>query len=119
MGIHLGVHKHLIVDGKYRKFVDKIKRLIVAKVDCTLDVKTFAISLSANKTFLAKHLLDDSRDGTVEVFDNEQLEQIYDKFSKLSLPNICNLVASFKHCSRGGYIDNILKLKSKSQYDYI
>jgi hypothetical protein len=69
--------------------------LIIAKVDHTLDAKIFAISLSANKTFLAKHLLDDSRDGMVKVLDGEQLEQIYDKFSELSLPNICNLVVFF------------------------
>lgn len=30
-----------------------------------------------------------------------------------------NLVALFKHHSNGGYIDNILELKSKNCYDYI
>jgi len=32
--------------------------------------------MNANKTFLARHLLDDSGDGTVELLDNEELEQI-------------------------------------------
>jgi hypothetical protein len=49
----------------------------------------------------------------------EQLEHIQDKFCELSFPNICNLVASFKHHSRGGYIDSVLELKSKNHYDYI
>ncbi len=30
-----------------------------------------------------------------------------------------NLIALFKHCFSGGYVDNILELKSKTRYDYI
>jgi hypothetical protein len=41
------------------------------------------------------------------------------KFYKLNSPNIRKLVVSFKHYPNGGYIDNILELKSKSWYDYI
>jgi hypothetical protein len=37
-------------------------------------VKIFAISLGANKTFLAMHLFDDSGDGIVELLNDEQLE---------------------------------------------
>jgi len=74
----------------------------------------FAISLSASKTFLARHLLDDYSDGKVEFFKGEQMEQIQNNFYELSSPNICNLIASFKHHPSGGYIDNILELKSKS-----
>ncbi len=84
-----------------------------------LDAKMFAISLNANKNFLAKHLLDDCKDGKVELFKGEQFEQIQDKFCEINSPNIHNLVASFKHHLGGGYIDSILELKSKSQYDYI
>jgi hypothetical protein len=47
------------------------------------------------------------------------MEQIYDKFYELNSPNVLNLVASFKHCLGGGYINNILELKSNSRYDYI
>ncbi len=75
------------------------------------------ISLSASKTLLAKHLLDDCSNAKVELFKGEQLEQIQDKFYELSSPNIRNLIASFKHCLGGGYIDNILELKFKSRYD--
>jgi hypothetical protein len=45
------------------------------------------------------------------VLKGHQFKEIQDKFIVLSLPNVCNLVALFKHCSSGGYIDNILELK--------
>ncbi len=79
----------------------------------------YAISRSANKTFLARHLLDDYSDGKMEFLKGEQLEQIQDKFYELNFPNVRNFVVSFKHCLGGGYIDSILELQSKSQYDYI
>jgi len=59
------------------------------------------ISLSASKTFLARRLLD-YNDGKVELFKGEKLEQIQDKFCELNSPNVCNLVASFKHHPSGG-----------------
>jgi hypothetical protein len=117
--IHFGVHNHLIVDGKCWEFVKEIRRLIVEEVDHTLDVKIYAISLSVNKTFLASYLLDDSSDDIVEFFKGEYLEHILDKLCEFSSPNVCNLVVSFKCHSGGGYIDNILELKSKRRYDYI
>ncbi len=102
------------------------------------DTKIFLISFNANNTFLASYSLGDSRDGIMELFEGEYMEQIQDKFYELNPPNVCNLVVFFKHHlrggyidsvrklvvffkhhSRGGYIDNILELKSKSRYDYI
>jgi hypothetical protein len=76
VAIHLGVHKHPVVDGKCRDPLDEIRRLIVEEVNCTLDVKIFVISLHVSKTFLARHLPDDNGDGIIEVLDNEQLEHI-------------------------------------------
>jgi hypothetical protein len=98
--------------------MDEIRRLITNEMNYMFDAKIFAISLSVNKT-LARHLFDDCSNGIVELFNNEQLEHIQDKFYELSFPNIRNLVASFKHCSRDGYIDNILELKSNNRYDYV
>ncbi len=83
------------------------------------DVKISLISLSASKTFLASYLFDDYNDGIMELLKGEHLEHIQDKFCEFSFPNVCNLVAFLKCHSRGGYIDNILELKSNSQYDYI
>jgi hypothetical protein len=83
-----------------------------------LDVKMSVISMNVNKT-LARHLFNDCSYGIVELFKGEQLEHIQDKFYELSFPNVHNLVAFFKHCPGGRYIDNIFELKSKNQYDYI
>jgi hypothetical protein len=94
--IHLGVHNHLVADGKCRKSVEETRRLIAEEVDCTLDAKIFSISLGASKTFLASYLFDDSSDGIVELLKGEQLEHIQDMFCELNSPNIHNFVASFK-----------------------
>jgi hypothetical protein len=82
-------------------------------------MRIFTISLSASKTFLVTHLFNNSGGGLVELLKGEQLKQIQVKFSKVSSPNICNLVVTFQHHSTCGYIDSILELKSKSRYDYI
>jgi hypothetical protein len=118
VAIHLGVHNHFVVDGKCRKFVEETRRLIIEEVDRTRDAKIFSISPSANKTFLASYLFDDSSNDTMEFIKGEQLEHIQDKFCELSSPNVHNLVASFKCHSRVGYIECILEFKSKSRYDY-
>jgi hypothetical protein len=60
-----------MADGKCKEFVDETRSLITEEVDRMPNVKIFMISLSAKKTFLAKHLLDDSGDGMVELLHNE------------------------------------------------
>jgi hypothetical protein len=69
--IHFGVHNHPIADGKCRKFVEEIIRLIAKKVDRMFDAKISAISLNASKTLLVSYLLHDSNNGTVELFKGE------------------------------------------------
>jgi hypothetical protein len=112
--IHLMFHKNLVADGKCRESMDKIKRLITKEVDHTPNAKISIISFSANKTFWAAHLLDDTSDGIMELLNNEKLEQIQDKFLDLSLPNVHNLVIAFKHCVCYGYIDSILELSLRA-----
>jgi hypothetical protein len=108
-----------MVDGKCKKSVDETRRLIAEEVNPTPNAKIFAISLNVNKTFLITHLFDDNGDGLMDLLKGKQLEQIQNKFLKLNLPNVRNLVAFFKHRLGCGYSDNILELKSKSRYDYI
>jgi hypothetical protein len=55
----------------------------------------------------------------MELVKSEQLKHIQDKFIEMNSPNVHNLVTSFKHHPRGGYINNILELKFRSHYDYI
>jgi hypothetical protein len=117
--IHLNVYLHLVAYGRCREDVDESKKLIEEEVNQTPKAKIFAISLKANKSFLAKHLFNDNSDDSTEVLKGHQFKEIQNKFIVLSSLNVCNLVASFKHHSGGGYIDNILELKSKNHYDFI
>jgi hypothetical protein len=64
-------------------------------------------------------LFNDNNNGSLELLKGQQLEQIQGKFVQLNFPNVQTLVVSFKNPLRGGYIDNILQLKSKNHYDYI
>ncbi len=117
--IHFGVHNHPVMDGKCWEFVEETRRLNIEELDCRPNAKTFVISFNVSKTFLMNYLFNDSSNGTVELLKGEQLKHIQNKLYELSSPNVCNLVASFKCHLGGGYIDNILELKSKSCYDYI
>ncbi len=60
--IHLGLHLHSIVDDTCINTVDESKKLIKEEVNKTPIAQIFAISLNANKSFLAKHLFNDSSD---------------------------------------------------------
>ncbi len=72
--IHLRVHKHLMVDGKCRESMNKIRRLIAKEVDRTPNAKISTILMGVNKTFFTTHLFDDSGNGTLELLNGEQLE---------------------------------------------
>jgi len=61
-------------------------------------------------------MFNDSSDNNLKLVNSDQFDQIQDKFLVLSLLNVQNFVVSFKHCPNGGYIDNILELKSNSCY---
>jgi hypothetical protein len=74
--IHLGVHNHPIVNGKWQESIEEIRRLIVEEVDHTPNAKIFGISFSASKTFLVNYLLENSSNGTMELLKGEQLEHI-------------------------------------------
>jgi hypothetical protein len=51
MAIHLGVHSHLVADGKCKESLEETRRLIIKEVIYMPIAKTFAISLSVDKTF--------------------------------------------------------------------
>jgi hypothetical protein len=51
MAIHLGIHNHLIMDGKCKESLEEIRRLIVEEVNHTPDMKMSLIFLSVSKTF--------------------------------------------------------------------
>jgi hypothetical protein len=99
--------------------VEEIQMLIEEEADWTPDVKTLTISLSTKNSLLVKHLFNGSSESSFKFLKGEQLDNIHDKFVELNFLNICNLVALFKHHLKGGYINNILELKSMSDYHYI
>jgi hypothetical protein len=69
--IDLGVHNHPIADGKCKESLEEIIRLIAKEVNCMLNANMSMISLSASKSFLARHLLNDCSNGKVELFKGE------------------------------------------------
>ncbi len=54
--IHLGLHKHHVVDGKCREYVDETTRSITKEVDRTPYANISVILLNTSKTFLVMHL---------------------------------------------------------------
>ena len=81
-------------------------------------MKAIAISLIVDKELLMKGLVDKSGEG--KKLSEEDFAQRIQKWSSLSSPCMNNMI---KHaqvlCGQGGYINNILKLKKASTYDYI
>ena len=70
------------------------------------------------RELLLKGLVDESRDGNK--LGEEEFAQILEKWSALSTPSVNNMIKDARVlCGQGGYIDNILKLKKTSTYDYI
>jgi hypothetical protein len=70
------VHLHLVGNGKCREVVEETKMLIEQEVNQTPNAKTFAISLSTKKYFLAKNLFINKNGDNLELLKGEQLEQI-------------------------------------------
>jgi hypothetical protein len=68
VAIHLGVHNHLVTNGKCRESIKETRRLIAKEVDCMLNANISLISLSVGKTFLVSYLFDDSNNGIMELF---------------------------------------------------
>jgi hypothetical protein len=89
---HLGLHNHLVADGKCRKFVEETKRLIREEVDCTPDAKINLISFNASKTSLTSYLLDDSNDGIWSFSRVNSGSTSRTSFVNLTLPTFVTLL---------------------------
>ncbi len=54
------------------------------------------------------------------MLSNVEFNNVFDKFSMLSSPNMRHTIRSFNNVTKGnGYIDSILELKRRLCYDYI
>jgi hypothetical protein len=81
---------------------------------------TLVVVLSTGKTFLSCHLFNEDREGPMELFKCEKLNQTSLKFVPLCSLDKQDLIASLKHhLDNSGSLDCILKLKAPSGYDYL
>jgi hypothetical protein len=71
MTIHVGVHNHLVMNGKCQEFVEEIRRLIAEELHCMPNAKISVISLRTSETFLMSYLFDDSSNDVVELLKGE------------------------------------------------
>ncbi len=111
--IHLGTCAHPVANNKCRESFHVMKNMVVDGVCCTPTATTLTIVLFTNKTFLFHHLFNEDGQGPMEFFKGEKLDQMLLKFVPLCSLNICNFIASLKHClSNFNSIDYILKLKA-------
>ena len=113
--VHFGTHDHPVATGECREAMDIIREKIREQVSRTPHEKASAIFLVVGKELLMKGLVDKSGEG--KKLSEEDFSQVIQKWCALSSPYMNNII---KHARvLFGYIDNILKLKKASTYDYI
>jgi hypothetical protein len=116
--VHIGTHEHLVADGDCREAMELIREEIMTQVACTPNAKSSAIRMAVGKELLLKGLLEEH--GEAQKLTEDELAQVFDRWAKLGSRSLRNLIAeAWRFCGQGGYIDNILKLKKSSTYDYI
>jgi hypothetical protein len=82
------MHDHMVVEGHFRKVIEQFKPPVEEDVSCTPRATLLAITLTTNKKFIFKHLLNEDGKGLIEVLKGNNLHQMMDKFIVLSLPNV-------------------------------
>ena len=116
--VHFGTHDHPRAIGNCREAMDIICKKIRDQVAKTPHAKASAISLAIKRELLMKGLVDEKWDG--KKLNEDDFAQVLEKWLALSTPSINNMIMDARVlCRQGGYIDNILKLKQASTYDYI
>jgi hypothetical protein len=118
VAVHIGTHDHPVADGEYREAMDLIQDQILTEVARIPNTKTSAIGLAVGRELLLKGLLDEGNDG--RKLTECKLALVFDKWAKLGSHTVRNMITEARRfCGQGGYIDNILKLKKLSTYEYI
>ena len=116
--VHFGTHEHPVATGDCREAMHIIREKVRDQVARTPHAKASAISLAVGRELLLKGLVDESGEGNK--LGEKEFAQILEKWSALSTPSVNNMIKDARVlCGQGGYIDNILKLKKASTYDYI
>lgn len=115
VAVHLGIHNHPIANGEGGEALDLIRYEIMTQV--ARIPNTTAISIVVKKELLLKGLL--NKDGGECMLMESELVQVFDKWAKLSTLSNQNMISEARRfCGQSGYIDNILKLKKASTYDF-
>ena len=116
--IHIGTHVHPVAKGDCRDAMDQIRDEIRSQAAKTPTAKASAIGIAVGEELLMKGLIDEAGDG--RVLSERKLDSIFEKWSALNTSTVDNLIHDAKvSLGGGGYVDNILKLKKGSKYDYI
>jgi hypothetical protein len=96
------MHYHLVSDGICYQTLDTTSGLIAQKVSKTPTAKNSAIALAARKDFLGGYLFHNGP-GPKEMLCGKALEDVMDKFEILRMPNVQNMISSFRSGPRGGH----------------
>ena len=116
--IHFGTHEHPVAKDNCRAAMEQIQDTVMSQVAKTPTAKSSAIEIGVGKELLMKGLIDEDSNG--KAFSEDELNLIFEKWSSLSSSTLNNLIHDARvSLSGGGYVDNILKLKKGSMYDYI
>jgi len=86
--MHLSTHDHPVAEVTLEKFSIQVKSSVNEEVFCTSEVIALTIALTASKTFISEHLLNEDGEGIVEILKGDKLRQMMDKFITLFSPNI-------------------------------
>ena len=115
--IHFGTHEHPVAKGNCRAAMEQIRDTMMAQVAKTLTTKASTIKIVVGKELLMKGLIDEDSNG--KALSQNELNLIFEKWSKMSSSTLNNLIHDARmSLGGGGYVDSILKLKKGSMYDY-
>ena len=116
--VYIGTHGHPVAKGHCRDALIQIREKVKDEVAWTPNATPSAISLALGKELLMQGLIDEDGGGN-NLLEGE-LSLVFEKWSKLSTSSMNNMISDAKlHLGLGGYVDNILKLKRGSRYDFI
>ena len=115
---HIGYHEHPIAKGLCHDAVIQIREKVKDQVSRTPNATPSAISLAVGKELLMQGLINE--DSTGSALLEGELSLVFEKWLKLNTSSMNNMISDAKlNLGLGGYVDNILKLKKYSRYDYI
>ena len=116
--IHFGTHEHPVARDNCCAVMEQTWDTVMAQIAKTPTAKASAIEIVVGKEFLMKGLIEEDSNG--KALSEDELNLIFEKWSSLSSSTLNNLIHDARvSLGGGGYIDNILKLKKGSMYDYI